>query len=158
MSPRNQYTITSDSTFLQTNNQVFVFTTQLANEAADAIIFEKQTFSSDSQHHNGNGGPPPNWPHPHFHPSQQQQQQQQPPFGRLTPGPGGLPPPSHILPPGALMMNGQPPSDGIENLTPERAKHRKNQLNKIEDLKTKITGGRSRGGRTKGNAAATAAA
>ncbi|CAM4989702.1 unnamed protein product, partial [Rotaria socialis] len=71
------------------------------------------------QHHNGNGGPPPNWQHPHFHPSQQQQ----PPFGRLTPGPGGLPPPSHILPPGALMMNGQPPSDGIENLTPERAKH-----------------------------------
>jgi hypothetical protein len=54
------------------------------------------------------------------------------------------------------MMNGQPPSDGIENLTPERAKHRKNQLNKIEDLKTKITGGR-RGGR-KANAAAAAAA
>ncbi len=102
-------------------------------------------------HHNGGGGPPPNWPHPHFHPHQQQ-----PPFGRLTPGPGGLPPPSHLLPPGALMMNGQPPSDGIENLTPERAKHRKNQLNKIEDLKTKITGGR-RGGR-KANAAAAAAA
>ena len=99
-------------------------------------------------HHNG-GGPPPNWPHPHFHPHQQQ-----PPFGRLTPGSGGLPPPSHLLPPGAHMMNGQPPSDGIENLTPERAKHRKNQLNKIEDLKTKITGGR-RGGR-KANAAATA--
>jgi hypothetical protein len=78
--------------------------------------------------HNGSGGPPPNWSHPHFH-------QQQPPFGRLTPGPGGLPPPNHLLPPGALMMNGsppppgmrmggmppmqgmgQPPSDGIENL------------------------------------------
>jgi hypothetical protein len=97
--------------------------------------------------HNGGGGPPPHWSHPNFHPHQQQ-----PPFGRLTPGHGGLPPPSHLLPPGALMMNGQPPSDGIENLTPERAKHRKNQLNKIEDLKTKITGGR-RGGRAKANAA-----
>jgi len=38
MSPRNQYTITSDSPFLQANNQVFVFTTQLANEAADAVL------------------------------------------------------------------------------------------------------------------------
>jgi hypothetical protein len=38
MSPRNQYTITSDSPFLQTNNQVFVFTTQLANEAAEAVL------------------------------------------------------------------------------------------------------------------------
>jgi hypothetical protein len=37
------------------------------------------------------------------------------------------------------MMNGQPPSEGIENLTPERAKHRTKQLNKIEDLKSKIT-------------------
>lgn len=116
-------------------------------------------------HHNGAGGPPPNWPHPHFH--------QQPPFGRLTPGSGGLPPPGHLLPPGAMMMNGSPPppgmrmggmppmsgmghppSDGIENLTPERAKRRKNQLDKIQDLKTKITGGRGRGGRGKANAAA----
>jgi hypothetical protein len=38
MSPRNQYTITSDNPFLQANNQVFVFTTQLANEAADAVL------------------------------------------------------------------------------------------------------------------------
>jgi hypothetical protein len=38
MSPRNQYTITSDSPFLQTNNQVFVFTTQLANEAAESVL------------------------------------------------------------------------------------------------------------------------
>ncbi len=38
MSPRNQYTITSDSPFLQTNNQVFVFTTQLANEASEAVL------------------------------------------------------------------------------------------------------------------------
>jgi hypothetical protein len=38
MSPRNQYTITSDSPFLQANNQVFVFTTQLANEAADSVL------------------------------------------------------------------------------------------------------------------------
>ncbi len=38
MSPRNQYTITSDSPFLQANNQVFVFTTQLANEAAEAVL------------------------------------------------------------------------------------------------------------------------
>ena len=117
------------------------------------------------QMHNGNIGPPPNWPHPHF-------SQQQPPFGRLTPGPGGLPPPSHLLPPGAMMMNGGPPGpgmrmpgmhpmsgmgplppDGVETLTPERAKHRKNQLSKIEDLKTKITSGRGRGGRTKNNAA-----
>ena len=113
-------------------------------------------------HHNG-GGPPPNWPHPHSHPHFHPHQQQ-PPFGRLTPGPGGLPPPSHLLPPGAYMMmnlacnhhqDGMP--DGIENLTPERAKHRKNQLNKIEDLKSKITGGR-RGGRGKANAAAAAAA
>ena len=117
-------------------------------------------------HHNGGGGgPPPNWSHPHFH--------QQPPFGRLTPGSGGgLPPPGHLLPPGAMMMNGSPPppgmrmggmppmpgmghppSDGIENLTPERAKRRKNQLDKIQDLKTKITGGRGRGGRGKANAA-----
>jgi hypothetical protein len=117
-------------------------------------------------HNGGGGGPPPNWPHPHFH-------QQQPPFGRLTPS--GLPPPSHLLPPGAHMMNGSPPppgmriggmlpmpgmgqlpSDGIENLTPERAKHRKNQLNKIEEIKSKITGGRGRGGRAKANAAAAA--
>ncbi|CAF1162060.1 unnamed protein product [Rotaria sp. Silwood1] len=216
MSPRNQYIITSDSPFLQANNQVFVFTTQLANEAAEAVLKNEcpniieyhKSLPSTAQylaslsnnmnnshnsllggpmhmnhglppppppgchsprtmqmmmggpvphnphlpHHNGNGGPPPNWSHPHFHPHQQQ-----PPFGRLTPGPGGLPPPSHLLPPGALIMNGQPPSDGIENLTPERAKHRKNQLNKIEDLKTKITGGRNRG-RGKANAAANAAA
>jgi hypothetical protein len=38
MSPRNQYTITSDSPFLQTNNQVFVFTTQLANDAAESVL------------------------------------------------------------------------------------------------------------------------
>jgi hypothetical protein len=38
MSPRNHYTITSDSPFLQTNNQVFVFTTQLANEAAESVL------------------------------------------------------------------------------------------------------------------------
>lgn len=38
MSPRNQYTVTSDTPFLQTNNQVFVFTTQLANEAAEAVL------------------------------------------------------------------------------------------------------------------------
>jgi hypothetical protein len=38
MSPRNQYTITSDSPFLQANNQVFVFTTQLANEAAESVL------------------------------------------------------------------------------------------------------------------------
>lgn len=114
--------------------------------------------------HNGGGGPPPpNWQHPHFH--------QQPPFGRITPGPGGLPPPSHLMPPGAMMMNGGSPgpgmrmpgmhpmpgmggmpSDGIENLTPERAKHRKNQLSKIEDLKTKIASGRGRGGRSKASA------
>jgi hypothetical protein len=117
-------------------------------------------------HNGGGGGPPPNWPHPHFH-------QQQPPFGRLTPS--GLPPPSHLLPPGALMngsppppgmrMGGMPPMlgmgqppDGIENLTPERAKHRKNQLDKIQEIKTKITGGRGRGGRAKANAAAAAAA
>lgn len=37
-SPRNQYTISSDSPFLQTNNQVFVFTTQLANEAAESVL------------------------------------------------------------------------------------------------------------------------
>jgi len=43
------------------------------------------------------------------------------------------------------------PSDGIENLTPERAKHRKTQLNKIEDLKSKISG-RGRGGRSKAGA------
>ena len=123
-----------------------------------------------AQMHNGGIGPPPNWSHPHFH-------QQQPPFGRLTPGSGGMPPSGHLMPPGAVMMNGsmpspgmrmggmppmpgmgQSPSDGIENLTPERAKHRKNQLNKIEDLKTKITGGRGRGGRAKANAAAAAAA
>jgi len=215
MSPRNQYSVTSDSPFIQPNNQVFVFTTQLANDAADAVLkseypniieFHKSLPSTaqylstlsnnmnNSQnsllsgqmhmnpghpmppgchsprtmqmmmggppgphnqhlmHPNGGGGPPPNWPHPHFHPHQQQ-----PPFGRLTPGPGGLPPPNHLMPPGALMMNGQPPSDGIENLTPERAKHRKNQLNKIEDLKSKITGGR-RGGRKAAAAAAAAAA
>ncbi|CAF1524121.1 unnamed protein product [Adineta steineri] len=215
MSPRNQYSVTSDTPYLQTNNQVFVFTTQLANEAAESVLknehpniieYHKSLPSTSQylnslsnnmnnshnsllggpmhmnhgpppppgchsprtmqmmmggpgphnphlQHHNNIGGPPPNWPHPHFHPHQQQ-----PPFGRLTPGPGGLPPPSHLLPPGGMMMNGQPPSDGIENLTPERAKHRKNQLNKIEDLKTKITGGRNRGGRAKANAAAAAAA
>ena len=39
ISPRNQYTLTSDSSpFLQANNQVFVFTTQLANEAAEAVL------------------------------------------------------------------------------------------------------------------------
>jgi hypothetical protein len=38
MSPRNQYALTSDSPFLQTNNQVFVFTTQLANEAAESVL------------------------------------------------------------------------------------------------------------------------
>jgi hypothetical protein len=38
MSPRNQYIITSDSPFLQTNNQIFVFTTQLANEAAESVL------------------------------------------------------------------------------------------------------------------------
>lgn len=38
MSPRNQYTVTSDTPFLQTNNQVFVFTTQLANDAAEAVL------------------------------------------------------------------------------------------------------------------------
>jgi hypothetical protein len=38
MSPRNQYTITSDSPFVQTNNQVFVFTTQVANEAAESVL------------------------------------------------------------------------------------------------------------------------
>ncbi|CAF0881090.1 unnamed protein product [Rotaria sp. Silwood1] len=224
MSPRSQYTITSDSPYLQTNNQVFVFTTQLANEAAESVLknehpniieYHKSLQStaqymsslSNNNHnsslggpmhmnlppgchsprtmqmmmpgpphhnphmslHNGGGGPPPNWPHPHFH-------QQQPPFGRLTPGPGGLPPPNHLLPPGAMMMNGspppgmrmggmppmpgmiQPPSDGIENLTPERAIHRKNQLDKIQEIKTKITGGRGRGGRAKANAAAAAAA
>ncbi|CAF4120049.1 unnamed protein product [Rotaria magnacalcarata] len=225
MSPRNQYNITSDSPYLQTSNQVFVFTTQLANEAADSVLKNEhpniieyhkslpstaQYVSSLSnnnhnstlggpmhmnlppgchsprtmqmmmhgpphhnphlQMHNGGGGPPPpNWSHPHFH-------QQQPPFGRLTPGSGGLPPPNHLLPPGALMMNGspppgmrmggmqpmpgmgQPPSDGIENLTPERAIHRKHQLDKIQEMKTKITGGRGRGGRAKANAAAAAAA
>ena len=40
------------------------------------------------------------------------------------------------------------------NLTPERAKHRKNQLNKIEDLKSKISG-RGRGGRSKAGAGGT---
>ena len=259
MSPRNQYNLTSDSPFLQTNNQVFVFTTQLANEAAEAVMKHEypniieyhkslpntaqylsvsQQFNERSNrpdrsfdesgfeyfqsisnnmnpnhnpmmggmmhpnqgplppgchsprtmqmmmnggppplpphhhqnphlvHHNGNGGPPPNWPHPHFHPHQQQ-----PSFGRLTPGSGGLPPPGHLLPPGAMMMNGSSPPpgmrgmppmpgmgpmppDGTENLTPDQAKRRKNQLNKIEDLKTKITGGRARGGRAKANAAA----
>ncbi|CAF0937102.1 unnamed protein product [Adineta ricciae] len=213
MSPRNQYAANNESPFLQTNNQVFVFTTQLANEAAEAvmkndhpnIIDYHRALPSTTQYlntlsnnmNNGpnnsllggpihmnhgppppgchsprtmqmmmggpgphnphlphpNGGPPPNWPHPHYHPHQQQ-----PPFGRLTPGPGGLPPPNHLMPPGPMMMNGQPPSDGIENLTPERAKHRKNQLNKIEDLKSKITGGRARGGRSKANANAAAAA
>lgn len=122
-------------------------------------------------HNGGGGGPPPNWPHPHFHP------QQQPPFGRLTAGASGLPPPNHLLPPGAMMMNGSPPppgmrmagmppmpgmgpppSDGIENLTPERMKHRKHQLDKIQEIKTKIAGGRGRGGRTKAGAAAAAAA
>ena len=39
ISPRNQYTFTNDSSpFLQTSNQVFVFTTQLANEAAEAVL------------------------------------------------------------------------------------------------------------------------
>lgn len=38
MSPRNQYTVTSDTPFLQTNNQVFVFTTQLANDAAESVL------------------------------------------------------------------------------------------------------------------------
>ncbi|UJR28641.1 hypothetical protein I4U23_009873 [Adineta vaga] len=218
MSPRNQFIVNNDSPFLQTNNQVFVFTTQLANEAAESVLknehpniveFHKslpstaQYLNSLSNnmnnnhnsllggpmhmnhgpppppgchsprtmqmmmggplphnphlpHHNG-GGPPPNWPHPHPHPHFHPHQQQ-PPFGRLTPGSGGLPPPSHLLPPGSMMMNGQSPSDGIENLTPERAKHRKNQLNKIEDLKSKITGGRARGGRGKANAASAAAA
>ena len=42
MSPRNQYNITSDSPFLQANNQVFVFTTQLANEAAEAVLKNEQ--------------------------------------------------------------------------------------------------------------------
>ena len=42
MSPRNQYPVTSDSLFLQTNNQVFVFTTQLANEAAEAVLKNEQ--------------------------------------------------------------------------------------------------------------------
>jgi len=118
-------------------------------------------------HHNGGaaGGPPSNWSHPHFHP-------QQPPFGRLTPGSGDLPPPNHLLPPGSMMMNGSPSPpgmrmgglppmpgmgqslpDGIENLTPERAKHRKNQLDKLQEIRTKISGGRGRGGRGKANAA-----
>lgn len=38
MSPRNQYNITSDNSYLQTSNQVFVFTTQLANEAAESVL------------------------------------------------------------------------------------------------------------------------
>jgi hypothetical protein len=38
MSPRNQYTITGDSPFLQANNQVFVFTTQVANDAAESVL------------------------------------------------------------------------------------------------------------------------
>ena len=38
MSPRNQYAVNNESPFLQTNNQVFVFTTQLANEAAEAVM------------------------------------------------------------------------------------------------------------------------
>lgn len=38
MSPRNQFNMTSDSPYLQTNNQVFVFTTQLANDAAEAVL------------------------------------------------------------------------------------------------------------------------
>ena len=42
MSPRNHYTITSDTPFLQANNQVFVFTTQLANEAAEAVLKNEQ--------------------------------------------------------------------------------------------------------------------
>ncbi|CAF1661785.1 unnamed protein product, partial [Adineta ricciae] len=223
MSPRNQYTVTSDSPFLQTNNQVFVFTTQLANEAAESVLKNEHpniieyhkslpttaqyisTLSNNNHNsllggpihmnprtgcpsprsmqmmmpgpphhsphiplHNGNNGPPPNWPHPHYH-------QQQPPFGRLTPGSGGLPPPSHLLPPGPMMMNGSPPPpgmrmggmppmpgmgqpspDSIDNLTPERIKHRKNQLDKIQEIKSKITGGRGRGGRGKANAAAVA--
>lgn len=37
-SPRTQYTVSSDSPFLQANNQVFVFTTQLANEAAESVL------------------------------------------------------------------------------------------------------------------------
>lgn len=132
-----------------------------------------QMMMNGPPHHNAhmsnpsvnNGGPPSNWQYPPYHP-----QQQQPPFGRLTPGAGGLPPPSHLPPPGSLIMNGsspppgmrmggmptmpgmgQPPLDGSENLTPERATHRKNQLSKIEDLKTKITGGRARNARTKAN-------
>ncbi|CAF4377742.1 unnamed protein product, partial [Didymodactylos carnosus] len=38
ISPRNQFVMTNDSPFLQTNSQVFVFTTQLANEAAEAVL------------------------------------------------------------------------------------------------------------------------
>ena len=38
MSPRNQYNMPNDSPFLQTNNQVFVFTTRVANEAADSVL------------------------------------------------------------------------------------------------------------------------
>jgi hypothetical protein len=69
-------------------------------------------------------------------------------------------------PPPGMRMGGMPPMsgmgpsplDGTENLTLERATHRKNQLSKIQDLKTKITGGRTRGGRSKANAAAAATA
>lgn len=42
MSPRNQYIVSNDSPFLQTNNQVFVFTTQLANDAAEAVMKGEQ--------------------------------------------------------------------------------------------------------------------
>jgi hypothetical protein len=51
MSPRNQYTITSDSPFLQTNNQVYVFTTQLANEAADSVL--KNEHPNIIEYHRG---------------------------------------------------------------------------------------------------------
>jgi hypothetical protein len=38
ISPRTQYTINNDSPFLQANNQVFVFSTLLANQAAESVL------------------------------------------------------------------------------------------------------------------------
>ncbi|CAF0752647.1 unnamed protein product [Didymodactylos carnosus] len=49
ISPRNQFTMTNDSPFLQTSNQVFVFTTQLANDATEAVL--KQEYPNIIEYH-----------------------------------------------------------------------------------------------------------
>ena len=49
MSPRNQYTVTNDSSYLHTSNQVFVFTTQIANDAAESVL--KNEHSNIIEYH-----------------------------------------------------------------------------------------------------------